>query len=109
MGRAVPPGDGGVLPAPPCGRGLKDWPPADVDPDVAEAVEEDEVARLEISARDRHAHVPLGAGVMRQGDTDLAVDVRDEPGAVEAGWARPAPDVRRAEVAHGDPDDASVL
>ena len=82
---------------------------ADVDADVAEAVEEDEVAGLEIAARHRHAHVPLGARVVRKRDADLRVDVRHEAGAVEARRALTAPHVLRAEVAHGDPDDAAVL
>src|SRR5579884_3304653 len=58
---------------------------ADVDADVAEAVEEDEVAGLELVARDGNAHRPLCSGVVRQGDADLPVDVHDEAGAVEAG------------------------
>ena len=77
-------------------------------PDVAEAVEEDEVAGLELVARDRRAHAPLRAGVVRQRDADLRVHVHREAGAVEAARRRPAPAVRRAEVAHRDADDPAV-
>src|SRR5205085_11771251 len=77
-------------------------------PDVPEAVEEDEVAGLELALRDGDAHAVLGVARVRERDADLRVDVHREAGAVEAARARAAPDVRRAEVAHGDPDDAAV-
>ena len=73
---------------------------ADVDPDVAEPVEEDEVARRR--RRDRIRRVPLGHGVVRERDPELGVDVHHEAGAVEAGRARAAPGVRDAEILEGD-------
>src|SRR5205085_5253454 len=81
----------------------------DVETDVPEAVEEDEVAGLEIAVGDRHAHGPLCAGVVGKRYADLRVDVHHEPGAVEAARARAAPDVRDAEELHRDPDHARVL
>ena len=77
-------------------RRVDELPAADVEPDVAETVEEDEVTGLKVVARHRDADVPLRAGVVRKADADLAVDVGDEPGAVEPAGARSAPDVRRA-------------
>src|SRR4051812_6282101 len=73
---------------------------ADVDPDVAEAVEEDEVAGR--WRGDRLRRVPLGDGVVRERDPELGVDVHHEAGAVEAARARAAVDVRDAEIAKGD-------
>ena len=46
-------------------RRVDELPAADVDPDVAQPVEEDEVARLELS-RDGNAGVPLRTAVVRQ-------------------------------------------
>ena len=45
---------------------------------------------------------------MWQRHAHLGVDVHDETGAVEAGWARAAPDVRNAQVLHRDPHHAAV-
>src|SRR5207248_50711 len=42
-------------------RGVDELVAADVEADVAEAVEEDEIARLEVAARDRNADAPLRA------------------------------------------------
>ena len=53
-------------------RGVGELAAADVDPDVAEAVEEDEVTRLERARRDRDRRVPLRDGVVRQGDAEVA-------------------------------------
>src|SRR5207302_7412549 len=47
---------------------------ADVDAHVAEAVEEDEVARLHLRLRDRQRRVPLRDGVVRQRDPELGID-----------------------------------
>ena len=55
----------------------------DVEADVAEPVEEDEVAGLQVAAVDRPAVGVLGGGVVRQPDPELLVDVGDEAGAVE--------------------------
>ena len=60
-------------------------------PDVAEAVEEDEVAGLELVSGDRRAHAVLRGRVVRERDADLRVHVHDEAGAVEAGRARRRP------------------
>ena len=67
-------------------RRVDEAPAADVDPDVAEAVEEDEVAGLELAPRDRDrvGVVVLRHGVVRQRDAHLRIHVRDEPRAVEA-------------------------
>src|SRR5918999_6098240 len=89
-------------------RRVDELTPADVHAVVAEAVEEDEIAGLELAAVDRRAVPVLRSGVVRQRDADLRVDVHDEPGAVEAARTRTAPDVRGAEVTHRDPDDAAV-
>jgi hypothetical protein len=51
---------------------------ADVDADVAETVEEDEVAGLEIRLRDRDADAVLRVARVRQADAHLAVDVHHE-------------------------------
>ncbi len=82
---------------------------ADVDADMTEPVEEDEVAGLELVARHRDAVVELVGSVVRQRDADLRVDEHHEPGAVEAARRGPAPDVRRPEVLHRDPDHSRVL
>src|SRR5262249_12066649 len=81
---------------------------ADVDPDMAEPVEEDEVAWLEAAQRNRAAVAVLGVRAVRKRDPDLREDVHHKAGAVEPGRRGAAPDVRRAEVAHRDPDDAAV-
>src|SRR4051812_13066343 len=69
---------------------------------MAEAVEEDEVARLRLRERDRLRGVPLRDRVVRQVDPELGVDVHDEAGAVEAARARAAPDVRDTDVPERD-------
>src|SRR5204862_6433105 len=84
--------------------------PPYVDPYVAEPVEEDEVAGLELAPghRDGIRVAPLRDGVVRQRNPDLGVRVHDETRAVEAAGARAAIDIRSAEVAHRDADDAAV-
>ena len=81
---------------------------ADVDADVAEAVEEDEVARLQLVAarparRSRTARTTSAAARRRPARrrTSRGPSSRSRP-------ARPAPDVRRAELPHRDADDAAV-
>src|SRR4029077_16746207 len=81
---------------------------ADVDADVPEAVEEDEVSRLELAHRDRAAVAVLRVRAVRERDADLRVDVHHEAGAVEPGRRGAAPDVRRAEVLHRDSHDAAM-
>jgi hypothetical protein len=79
---------------------------ADVHPDVAEAVEEDEVTGAECPAADAAAEVELAVARVRQGDPEVAVDVADEAGAVEArAWAAAAVDVARADEVLGEVDD----
>ena len=95
---AVDPDDGAGV------RRVDELSVADVDPDVAEPVEEDEVAGLELAPRHRDGIrvAPLRDGVVRQRDADLGVGVHDEARAVEAAGARAALHVRGAEVAHRD-------
>src|ERR1041385_7321566 len=56
----------------------------DVDADVAEPVEEDEVAGPQRAAGDTPALAELRARVVRQVDPEVGVDEACEPGAVEA-------------------------
>ncbi len=71
---------------------------------VQVAVEEDQVARLEVGAGDAGAGVPLGLGDARQLDPGRAVGGAGEAGAVVAGRAGGAPDVRLAELGVGELD-----
>jgi hypothetical protein len=63
---------------------------ADVDADVADAVEEDEVAGAERAAGDPAAEPELRVRAVRQVDAEPVVDEADEAGAVEAGARRGA-------------------
>ena len=63
---------------------MDEAPLADVDPVVAQAIEEDQVSRLEALARDRSPEPILLRGVVRQRDPDLSVNVANEARAVEA-------------------------
>src|SRR6185312_14919792 len=74
---------------------------ADVDADVARAVEEDEVAGPERPARDAAAVREIGPARVRQPDAEMPVDEADEPRAVEPG-AR-----ARAAIAVRDPDEVA--
>ena len=87
---AVDPDDGAGV------RRVDEVSTAHIDPDVAEPVEEDEVAGLELAPRHRDGIrvAPLRDGVVRQRDPDLGVRVHDETRAVEAAGARAAIDVR---------------
>src|SRR3712207_5767112 len=90
-------------------RRVDELPTADVDPVVAEPVEEDEVAWREVRARDGAPVAVLHRRVVRQRDADLRIDVHDEARAVEArARRRAAPPVRDAEVLHRNSDDAAV-
>src|SRR3954451_18469296 len=63
---------------------------ADVDPDVADAVEEDEVARPQRLPRNALAEVELRVRAVRQVEAEPVVDEADEAGAIEAGAGRRA-------------------
>ena len=90
--------------------GVDELAVADVQADVAEPVEEDEVARLELVARHRCAVAVLRSGIVGQRDAELRVHEHHEPGAVEARrWACAAPHVRDAEVLERDRDGARVV
>src|SRR5579862_9092784 len=82
--RAVPPGE--LLDAHPRAgvRRVDEATVADVDPDVADSVEEDEVAGAERRARDATAAVEVAVGRVRERDAEVPVDEPDEAGAVEA-------------------------
>src|SRR6266850_8237264 len=81
---------------------------ADVDPVVVQAIEEDDVPRLEILARHRRAELILLRGVVRKIDSDLRVHVPDQPRAVEAGRTRAAPSIGSADMLSSDLDDAGA-
>src|ERR1700749_2633797 len=80
-------------------RRLDEATAADVHADVAEAVEEDEVAGPQALARDPLAEVEVRVRAVREGDPEVRVDEPDEAGAVEARRRAAAPDVRDAEEA----------
>src|SRR5262245_15833003 len=81
---------------------------ADVNADVLDAVHEHEVAKAQAAAGDATAAAELAAGVVRQADTQAAVHVLNEPGAVEAARRGPAPDVRPAQLAAGEHNRANA-
>src|SRR6266513_1455995 len=62
--RGVPARDAGDLDDVAGVRRVDEGVAADVDADVAEPVEEDQVARLEVAARDRAAHAVLRVGAV---------------------------------------------
>src|SRR5712692_803446 len=70
----------------------------DVHADVAETVEEDEVAGPQRAARDAPAEIEVGVGAVRQRDAEAVIDEPDESRAVEARARRAtAPAVRDAD------------
>ena len=71
-------------------------------------VEEDEVSRLELVARDAQSCVVLETGVVAELDPELPVDVHRQPRAVEPGRRLAAPDIRDAEVAIGECDSLAA-
>src|SRR5205823_2035361 len=75
---------------------------------VGEAVEEDEVARLQIGALDGLTESVLRRRVVRQGDPDLLEDVAREARAVEACGRRATPEIGNSEVAQSDAHDPTV-
>src|SRR5207302_10283941 len=91
-------------------------PVADVDPDVAGqsvlrvgALEENEVARLQLIRRDRRTRLELLVGRARDADARLRVEVLREPGAIEAARRLASPGVRRAEILDRATDDCANL
>ena len=90
-------------------RSVDELAAADVDADVAETVEEDEVARLELIVGHGNAHAVLRIARMRERHADLRVGVHHEAGAVEASRRRSTPHVRGAEVLHRYADDSAVV
>jgi len=82
--------------------------PADVDPVVTEAIEKDQVARLEPVARDGPAVPVLLRGVVRKRDTDLRIYIPNQTRTVEARRARPAPSIGRADMLPGNLDDPTA-
>ena len=80
---------------------------ADVEADVADAVEEDEVAGPERAARDLPAEAVVRVRAVWQVDAEVAEDVADEAGAVEAAAAasrRRSGTARRAAAARTSKD-----
>src|SRR3954451_20007774 len=78
---------------------------ADVDAHVADrAVEEDQVAGLQLVAGDRRAHLRLQPAGVRQADAGRGVGELDQPGAVEGARAGGRPYVRLAALLHGGVD-----
>jgi hypothetical protein len=82
---------------------------ADIDPGVAEAVEEDEVAGLEMVTPDLAVRGVLGAGVVRHPNTELAVDEAGQAGTIESTGARATPTVRGSHELLGVLDEGGTL
>src|SRR5947207_12922761 len=101
--RLVEPRDHDAAAAPP---GVDEAPVTEVDPGVMKIVEEDDVAGLEPPPGDRRAVPELLRRVVRKRDAHVRVDVHHEAGAVEAGRARAAPRVPRAEMTLGNGHDS---
>src|SRR3954467_13934364 len=89
-GGAVPAGERRDLDAGAGVRGVDEAAVADVEADMADAVEEHEVAGAERSARDVAAVRELRVRRARERDAEVRVDVADEAGAVEAAAGRAA-------------------
>src|SRR5258707_1235849 len=71
-------------------RGVDEAAAADIEADVADAVEEDEVAGLQRAARHAPAEVELRVGAVGQLDAEVFVDEAHEARAIEAGARRAA-------------------
>src|SRR6266850_4371068 len=80
--------------------GVDEAPVADVDAVVAQPVEEDEIAWLEVVARDRRPVLVLHRSVVGERNSDLRIDIADEARAIEAGRRLAAPSIRRTAVLH---------
>ena len=79
-------------------RSVDEAAAADVHPDVADAVEEDEIAWAKVAACDAAAEVEVGVAAVGQCDAEVGVDEADEARAVEACRRRgAAPDVGDAD------------
>src|SRR5437868_4135477 len=82
-------------------------PVADVEADVAESVEEEQVARLQAAERYAAAHVELRVRGVGEVDADVGVHPAREAGAVEARVGRgAAPVIGDAALAERDLHDA---
>src|SRR5215831_9660969 len=87
-------------------RGVDHGASAHVDPNVAEAGEEDQIAGSETAPSDGPPVAPLRARVVRKRDAHVPVDPPREARAVEACTRRgPAPPVAGPHGAPGQPDD----
>jgi hypothetical protein len=82
--------------------GVDEPPLADVNAVVAEAVEEDEIAWLEVVSGDCSAVPILLRGVVGERHPELRVDVPHEAGAIEAGRRLAAPSIRCPPILHRD-------
>ena len=80
---------------------MDELPISCVDPHVAQAVEEDQIARLQLTATDVATLVVLGSRVVGQADARLGVGVHDQARAVEGARTGCAVHVRLAEFALG--------
>ena len=89
-------------------RSVDEHAAAEVEPDVPEAVEEDEVAGPQRGRAARCGRARTGAAARcGSDDPEVRVDEAREPGAVEAGAGRDAPvDVAHAQVAAGEAHEA---
>src|SRR2546430_17366673 len=81
---------------------------ADVDADMPEAIEDDELAGLELVTRDWAAHAVLRVRAVRKRDADLREHVHHQPRAVEPCRRGATPYVWGAEIVHRDRNDARV-
>ena len=64
---------------------------ADVHADMADAVEEDEIARAKRLPRDPDAEVVVGVGAVREREAEVGVDETDEVGAPNPVWGESPP------------------
>src|SRR5215813_8564914 len=87
---------------------VDELPVADVNPVVAKTIEEDQVPGLQLISGYRSAVPVLLGGIVRQRDTDPAVDVADKTRAVEAVWTRSAPAIRSTDMFQGNLDDVAA-
>ena len=89
------------------GAGVDEPAAADIDADVlndaaAEPGEEHQIARLPLRIRDAHARAVLRGGRVGQGVAEVAEHPHRKAGAVDAGIARAAVDIGRAEIGLGE-------
>src|SRR5689334_22660307 len=67
-------------------RRVDEHPAAEIEADVAQVVEEEEVARKEIASSDGASELVLRPRVVRELDAEMLVHVAGEAGAVEAAY-----------------------